>query len=289
MQWEYLCPSLAWTSHAPFAFLSVELLQPRLLVELGTYYGTSYCAFCQVVTKLKLPTRCFAVDTWRGDKHTGPYSQDILGFLRSHHDPRFGSFSTLLQSTFDDALKEFADGSIDLLHIDGSHSYEDVAHDYHSWAGKMSDRGVVLMHDTAETNEGFGVHRLWAELEKKFPSFQFKHGHGLGVLAVGKYVPDAFLDFLQDARANAEPMREIFAALGRAVETDCELLLSTYQVFQAQAEINRYKREIGKPVEPISEDVVSALEHPLKSITRTLKDMAFLIPGAQDGQSQSRQ
>ncbi|CAB4242813.1 protein of unknown function [Methylacidimicrobium sp. AP8] len=35
----------AWHLHVPFAFLLVDLLRPRRVVELGVHYGDSYCAF----------------------------------------------------------------------------------------------------------------------------------------------------------------------------------------------------------------------------------------------------
>jgi O-antigen biosynthesis protein len=279
---DYFCPALAWTSHAPFAFLAVELVQPRTLVELGTHYGASYCAFCQAVARLKLPTKCFAVDTWKGDRHIGAYGDDVLLFLRGHHDPRYSSFSTLTRTTFDEAVGGFADGSIDLLHIDGSHTYEDMAHDYQAWVGKLSDRGVILFHDTFEKAPGFGVHRLWAELEPKFPSFEFRHGHGLGVLGVGKNLPAGFVEFLEEARANPEGVREMFAALGRANEAFCELRLATFKAFHTQREINRYKREIGEIVEPNSEALDKALELPNDFICHAFDQVGAMVRHAAD-------
>lgn len=84
----------------------------------------------------------------------------MLEALRSYHDPRYGGFSTLIESTFDDALHRFADGSIDLLHIDGQHFYEDARRDFQSWRRKLSDRAVVLFHDTDVPDREFGVFRL---------------------------------------------------------------------------------------------------------------------------------
>ena len=85
----------SWHEHTPFAFFAVAALRPRLLVELGTWKGDSYCAFCQAVQALGLQSRCYAVDTWEGDEHTGPYGRDVLDELRTHHDALYGGFSRL--------------------------------------------------------------------------------------------------------------------------------------------------------------------------------------------------
>lgn len=124
---------LSWATHIPFAMLLVDLLRPRVLVELGVHTGNSYFAFCQAVRRLGAPTRCHGVDTWQGDTHAGFYDdaiyQDVAG-----HNQRFADFSTLHRRPFDQAAPEFGAGQIELLHIDGLHTYEAVAHDYETWA-----------------------------------------------------------------------------------------------------------------------------------------------------------
>src|SRR5689334_16347594 len=90
---ERLGPQASWLEHAPFAFWLVETLRPRVLVELGTHGGFSYFTFCQAIEYGRLETRCYAVDTWKGDEHAGFYHEDVFNDVKSHNARRYGAFS----------------------------------------------------------------------------------------------------------------------------------------------------------------------------------------------------
>ena len=213
-----LCPS-AWIGHVPFGLSVIKMVEPRILVELGTHSGVSYCSFCEAINELRLPTRSFAVDTWRGDTHTQAYGDEIFKELSAHHDDHYAGFSQLVRSTFDGALPRFEHGTIDLLHIDGYHTYEAVKHDFVQWLPKMSDRGIVLFHDIAVRDKPtFEVWRLWEELKIEYPHFEFFHSHGLGVLAVGALIPAPLINLVRASKGEAERIRHYFAGLGQMLE-----------------------------------------------------------------------
>lgn len=229
----------AWSGHVPFAFWIIDVLKPRRLVELGTWYGMSYLAFCQAIQTYGTGTEAFAVDTWQGDEHTGPIAEAALASLRRTHDPLYSDFSTLMQSTFDEAADKIADNSVDLLHIDGLHTYDAVKHDFDSWLPKLTDRAVVLFHDTQVRERGFGVYQLWDELAARYPHFEFHHSYGLGVLGVGGELPDA-LRQLFAASANpdeAARVRALFSRLG-------EVICATQSAADKQQELERLAHEL---------------------------------------------
>jgi hypothetical protein len=180
-----------WIGHIPFAFWLIEVLRPRVVVELGVHSGNSYCAFLQAIQSLGLTAQCYGIDHWRGDEHADYYGDDVYGELCSYHDPLYGSFSTLIRSTFEEALPYFSDRSVDLLHIDGFHTYESVAKDFSDWLPKVSARGVVLFHDINVREREFGVCRLWEEIAARYPTLAFVHSHGLGLAYLGSEPPPA--------------------------------------------------------------------------------------------------
>ncbi|MGH8156478.1 MAG: class I SAM-dependent methyltransferase [Rhodanobacter sp.] len=208
-----IVPPYGWVGHIPFAYLAVDLLRPRCFVELGTHSGNSYLAFCQAVRALDLSCRCTAVDAWRGDAHALHYGEQVYEALRTRHDPLYGDFSRLLRSSFDNAADQFEDGSIDLLHIDGLHTYEAVRHDFETWLPKLSERAVVLLHDTNVHERGFSVNKFFEELSDRHACFDFRHSHGLGVVVVGPDLPAAFASFMREVEASPASIRGFFEAL----------------------------------------------------------------------------
>jgi len=207
-----------WVEHIPLGMFLVDVLRPRVLVELGTFSGVSFCAFCQAVKELGTGTRCYAVDTWQGDPHNGYYGPEVLSELKSHHDPLYGGFSCLIQSTFDEALSHFENGSIDLLHIDGFHAYEAVRRDFENWLPKMSERGVMLFHDINVRELDFGVWKLWEEVKPRYPHFEATWGQGLGLLAVGNQQPDLLRSLCNSPEEKLAEVRDFFCQLGLRLE-----------------------------------------------------------------------
>lgn len=181
-----------WSGHRDFVYDLVCNMQPKTIVELGTFQGNSFFAFCQAVKDTGLKTEVFSIDSFEGDEQAGKiddvYYREVLDLTRRY----FGEINArLIKSKFDDALKMFKDNSIDIIHIDGFHEYESVKRDYDQWKKKLSPRGVLIFHDIKVAD--FGVWKVWNECkeENKDDYFiEFLHGFGLGVMIKDKLLKE---------------------------------------------------------------------------------------------------
>jgi Methyltransferase domain len=254
-----------WVGHIPFASWLVDTLRPRVFVELGVHSGNSYCGFLQAIQSLALAAQCYGIDHWRGDEHSDYYGDDVYTELCSYHDPLYGTFSTLMRATFEEALPYFPDRSVDLLHIDGLHTHEGVAKDFSDWLPKLSARAVVLFHDINVREREFGVWQFWEEIAERYPTFAFVHSHGLGVAYLGSEPPPALLAALL---ATSDPdtvsrIRSYFARLGmslvdRFARRQAEGIAARVRASEAELEAaraelrghvetaNTYRIEVGK-------------------------------------------
>jgi hypothetical protein len=210
-------PPTAWHEHVPFAFWLVKALRPRSIVEIGDPGSVAYATFCEAVERLGLAVRCYAVA--RDGGAPGRPRETVTRIGAARQDSRGRAFSTVLRMPPEQARTHFDPGEVDLLHIDGAQDYEAAAQAFQSWRETLSDRGVVLFHDTNLRERRRGVWRLWRELQAAHPHFEFLQGHGLGVLGLGAAPPEP-LRALFTAGSDPEEafaIRRFFAARGEAV------------------------------------------------------------------------
>jgi hypothetical protein len=204
-------PPGPWEGHAPFAAWLVDALRPDTIVELGTHYGFSLFTFAEAARNLDHDCRIHGVDAWEDDNPAGVHGEppyEVVTRIASEYPT-----VTLHRAYFDAATAEFEDGSIDLLHIDGSHGYDDVRADFETYLPKMSPRGVVILHDVYAWRAGFGVYRFWDEVAAQYLSHRFTHSWGLGVLQVGAAPDPKMTAFLDASTAHPQLVNDMYRSL----------------------------------------------------------------------------
>jgi predicted O-methyltransferase YrrM len=170
---EYIRKSIpsTWAGHMEFAEWLVNRNKPKVMVELGVDYGFSTC--CLALAGIG---DLYAIDWFAGDSYTGfrDTKQDVerhlseLELINVH----------LMATSFQDALNNWT-FPIDILHIDGYHTYDAVKNDYDGWSTFLNDGGVILMHDT--NIEWFGVKDHFDEIP--VTKVNFFNSCGLGVIS----------------------------------------------------------------------------------------------------------
>ena len=183
---QYRSTQVAWQGLTPAACWLIRTLRPGCLVELGSYRGDSFFSFLQAAATEPAVKALWAVDSWSGDQHTGPFDDRVAAQFHAELTRRNDPRAHMLRKFFSDAAADFVPRSIDLLHIDGAHDYDSVRTDYEVWRPLMAPGGVVLFHDTMVRGGGFGVWKLWAEIEAAHPGrcLNLPHSNGLGILCL---------------------------------------------------------------------------------------------------------
>ena len=172
----------SWHPHRDFAYELIRSHKPKTIVELGVHYGDSYFTFCQACEELELDTILYGIDHWQGDEQAGLYGEEVFEEVKAYNEEFYSENSTLLKMNFEDALDQFEDQSIDLLHIDGSHEYETIRKDFENWLPKVKKGGRILIHDLLVEREDFGVKNFWEEISKIYPTETHAVGYGLGLV-----------------------------------------------------------------------------------------------------------
>lgn len=273
----------SWYEHGSFMVWLVKYLNPEVFVELGSHYGYSYFAACQSIKSNELKSKAFAIDTWKGDEHAGFYGNEVFETVNKINQDKYSNFSRLLRMTFEEGLNEFSDNSVDLLHIDGLHTYDAVANDFNSWKPKLSNRAIVLFHDIHEHRDDFEVNRFWNELKGIYPTFEFFHEHGLGVLKFGKAKTNVDFMFGNSVDGGQNKLlRYVFRSSGLISSIDAQLrdkdkiIEMYYSDLMKQLEINNKHLAAIQVLNKIISDIKNSLSwritKPIRKISTTRKN-----------------
>ncbi len=176
-------PATAWSGHRQFAEWLVSYTKPEVTVDLGVDYG--YSTFSFAIPRVG---HVYGIDNFVGDDFIGTENLGLkYDFVTMKREKlHLQNNLTFIKGLFDEVAKTW-DKKIDILHIDGSHHYEDVKKDFETWSKFVNDDGVILLHDTCvETYEGkeYGVKKFFEEID--LPKVTFTHSYGLGVVSKNK-------------------------------------------------------------------------------------------------------
>lgn len=168
-------------------------LEPRTVVEIGTAFGGTLFGWAQVahaeahLVSLDLP----------GGVGGGGYLP--------HHEPHFRNFCApgqrlnciLGDSTRPEVIDRvgatLGGRAVEMLFIDGDHSYEGAGRDFANYRRLVRDGGLILFHDIQppppDATQPMGVWRFWREIKDQYRHTEIvhdpnQHSAGIGILYV---------------------------------------------------------------------------------------------------------
>lgn len=143
----------AWKGHAQFAIDIVNELKPNVIVDLGVDYGFS--TFCLAYPNIG---NVYGIDWFAGDVHTGKRNTYDIVLEQYNYIRKQYSISNIqfIKGKFDDIAKVWR-SNIDLLHIDGLHTYEAVTNDFNVWSKFTNDNSAIMFHDVESFKDSVGL------------------------------------------------------------------------------------------------------------------------------------
>ena len=152
----------------------------NVVLEIGTAHGGTYWTWCRLaaptahLVSIDFPGK----DEWSARLRSYPRPTQTQKLIRADsHDPQ-----TI-------RVVEGLRGSVDLLFIDGDHSYDGVRADFENYAPLVRPGGLIAFHDVDSTNHPASqVDRLWAQLRDLYDAREIidaANGEQRGLYGIG--------------------------------------------------------------------------------------------------------
>jgi hypothetical protein len=118
--------------------------------EIGVYRGEFTKKFCQAGLAM------FAIDPWTAYSGSGRSEkiQDNQNLSFEYAQKNLAPYPKckIIRKTSMDAVKNFKNGSLDFVYIDGDHRFRYIAEDLYEWERKVKSGGAISGHDYLFTN-----------------------------------------------------------------------------------------------------------------------------------------
>lgn len=137
------------------------LLEHQRGVEVGVERGM----YSQVICEANPSVRLTCVDAWKAYRgYRDHVDQEKLDRFFAETQERLAPFKgvQLLRKFSVEAAKDFANGSLDFVYLDGNHNLQNVIADLAAWTPKVRPGGIVAGHDYIRYQRANQVHVIEA-------------------------------------------------------------------------------------------------------------------------------
>jgi predicted O-methyltransferase YrrM len=167
-------------------------LKPKVCVEIGSARGRSAC-FVGLALSANGGGKLFAIDPHTKTDWNDSNSVETFEIMRANLESlKLTPYVEIVRKTSAAAAENWTD-PIDMLFIDGDHSYEGVRRDWNLFSPHLSPFGVVVFHDTIwdvdkdswkeYRREDMGVPRFVEDLRREgYPIITFPNDCGVSLV-----------------------------------------------------------------------------------------------------------
>jgi predicted O-methyltransferase YrrM len=165
-------------------------IKPEVCVEIGSARGKSAC-FVGMALCDNRRGRLYAIDPHTRTDWNDRDSVDSYGFFNANiRAAQLTRYVEVIRKTSEEAARDW-DRPIDLIFIDGDHTYEGVRRDWELFSPFLSRFGVAIFHDTtwhidrgpAGIDEKMGVPRMVDELRREgYPVITIDRDYGVSLV-----------------------------------------------------------------------------------------------------------
>lgn len=158
--------------------------QPVNAVEIGVRHGGTASLWLELCSGIVI-----GVD-WLGQDGLGDNTWKLAEEMLAENDRyRFVCGDSHATGTFNQVSDVLAKRSVDLLFLDGDHTYSGVETDYYMYRGLVRSGGCIAFHDIVDSefvrSAGHGVCDFWKQLEGVKTEFNVHADWGgIGVIEV---------------------------------------------------------------------------------------------------------
>ena len=125
-------------------------IENKIICEIGCFLGVSTETFA-----LFNPKELYAIDIWGNNESYTESNWAIdqkemtWNEIKKAFDERISKYPQVktIEKYSSEATKSFEDNSLDMVYIDGDHTYDFVFNDLNNWFPKVKEGGFVAGHD----------------------------------------------------------------------------------------------------------------------------------------------
>jgi beta-1,4-mannosyl-glycoprotein beta-1,4-N-acetylglucosaminyltransferase len=219
----------AWTGHRDFAEWLVNHLKPDVIVDLGVDWGFSSFVFSKASIG-----KVYGIDLFTGDEHAG--ERNTYDFIKNTIEEYNIKNLEIIKGDFSEVSKTW-NIPIDILHIDGYHTYEAVKNDFTNWSKFVNYDGIILFHDTAI--EHFGIKDFFFKELYNGYILNFEHSAGLGIYTKNKKLYETILSNFSNVIDFTPKTKIGFHSCGHLCERGTEIAMFDYAYYNEKINKNK--------------------------------------------------